>query len=69
MYDIRQPRDDPFPPKTYIAYLRDDAVRRTIGARVRYQQCSMDVGMQFRVTGDSKSSSPSNIQYVYFLRS
>lgn len=32
----------------------NDAVRRAIGVRVRYQQCSMDVAMQFRLTGDSK---------------
>ena len=56
VYDIRQPADVPFPPKTYIAYLQDDAVRRAIGARVRYQQCSMNVASQFRLTGDSKYS-------------
>lgn len=32
----------------------NDAVRRAMGVRVRYQQCSMDVAMQFRLAGDSK---------------
>jgi carboxypeptidase D len=55
VYDIRQPRDDPYPPATYSTYLTDPDVVKAIGARTTYQECPNGPYNKFSQTGDSKS--------------
>jgi hypothetical protein len=58
MYDIREPRVDPFPPKTYIGYLNDPTIMAAIGAKQTYTDCAPQMGpgifSDFVVTGDRK---------------
>lgn len=54
VYDIRQPADDPYPPKTYSTYLSDPKVVKAIGARTNYKECPNGPYNKFSRTGDSK---------------
>lgn len=54
VYDIREPSNDPYPPKTYSTYLSDPTVVKAIGARTNYQECPNGPYNKFASTGDSK---------------
>ena len=56
VYDIRAPRADPNPPKTYSTYLASASVKKAIGAQSDYQECANDPYKAFASTGDSKFS-------------
>ena len=53
VYDIRQPSNDAFPPKTYSTYLTDPTVVKAIGARSAYQECPNGPYQKFASTGDN----------------
>ena len=53
VYDIRQPSNDPFPPKTYSTYLTDPSVVKAIGAKSKYQECPTGILQMFNNTGDN----------------
>ncbi|KAG9233250.1 Alpha/Beta hydrolase protein [Amylocarpus encephaloides] len=55
-YDIRQDGAGTFPSSAYLAYLEREDVRRRIGARGKYVECSDSVGAMFDTTGDSAHS-------------
>ncbi|KAK8075683.1 Carboxypeptidase s1 [Apiospora hydei] len=55
-YDIRQPSKDPFPPNTYVDYLRRPDVMQKIGAKARYESCPNAPGVGFSRTGDDARS-------------
>jgi len=55
VYDIRKPRNNPEPPKTYSTYLNDPEIMRRIGANAKkFEDCTEDSYRQFTSTGDSK---------------
>ena len=56
VYDIRAPKKDPNPPKTYSTYLASASVKKAIGAQSNYQECADDPYQAFASTGDSKCS-------------
>ncbi|KAA8642808.1 putative carboxypeptidase S1 [Aspergillus tanneri] len=56
VYDVRQPRNDPYPPSTYSDYLADAEVKKAIGARAKYQECANGPGQKFSATGDNPRS-------------
>lgn len=60
VYDIRAPRADPNPPKTYSTYLASASVKKAIGAQSDYQECANDPYKAFASTGDSKCLSQKN---------
>ncbi|PYH92089.1 putative carboxypeptidase S1 [Aspergillus ellipticus CBS 707.79] len=53
VYDIREPSDDPYPPQTYVTYLRNETVMKAIGAREEYQECPDAPADKFSSTGDN----------------
>jgi carboxypeptidase C (cathepsin A) len=53
VYDIRAPSNDPNPPKTYSTYISQASVKKAIGAKSTYQECSNAAGRGFSNTGDS----------------
>ncbi|KAK8064528.1 carboxypeptidase S1 [Apiospora phragmitis] len=55
-YDVRQPSQDPFPPNTYVDYLRRPEVMQKIGAKVRFEACPNAPGEGFGRTGDDARS-------------
>jgi carboxypeptidase D len=52
VYDIREPSNDPYPPSTYVRYLRSSAVMKAIGAKSTYQECPNAPYQKFSQTGD-----------------
>ncbi|KAK8121809.1 carboxypeptidase S1 [Apiospora sp. TS-2023a] len=56
VYDVRQPSKDPFPPATYVEYLRRPEVMQKIGAKVRYEECPNGPSEGFGKTGDDARS-------------
>ncbi|RAK95830.1 putative carboxypeptidase S1 [Aspergillus ibericus CBS 121593] len=64
VYDIRRPADDPFPPETYVDYLRDEAVMKAIGARSSYVECPDEPYVKFAETGDLSRSLLSTLSTV-----
>ncbi|QSZ34723.1 hypothetical protein DSL72_007578 [Monilinia vaccinii-corymbosi] len=58
IYDIRQPINSPYPPIDYVKYLHDPAVIKAIGAnpKIKYHECSDNVGNRFGDTGDDSRS-------------
>lgn len=54
-YDVRKGFKNPFPPKTYVAYLRRPEVVKAIGADARtpFAECSEKIFSRFTKTGDS----------------
>lgn len=57
VYDIREPSNDPYPPKTYSTYLSDPKVVKAIGAQTSYKECPSGPYNKFATTGDSKFKS------------
>lgn len=57
VYDIREPSNDPYPPKTYSSYLSDPKVVKAIGAQTRYKECPSGPYNKFSTTGDGKFQS------------
>lgn len=53
-YDVRQPSNDPFPPETYVEYLRRPEIMQKIGAKVRFESCPNGPAEGFGRTGDGK---------------
>ena len=53
-YDIRQPSKDPFPPDTYVEFLRRPDVMQKIGAKVRFEACPDAPSVGFGRTGDGE---------------
>ncbi|KAF4461546.1 carboxypeptidase D [Fusarium albosuccineum] len=51
-YDIRHPRDDPFPPATYSTYLQSSAVMKAIGTQSTYGECPDAPYQKFMSSGD-----------------
>lgn len=58
VYDVREPSNDPYPPKTYSTYLTDASVIKAIGAKSTYQECADQPYNAFASTGDSESILP-----------
>ena len=56
VYDIREPSNDPYPPKTYATYLQTASIQQKIGARVKYQECPAAPYNKFSATGDDSRS-------------
>ena len=56
VYDIREPSNDPFPPKTYATYLQTAPIQQKIGAKVKYQECPEAPYDKFSTTGDDSRS-------------
>ncbi|OOF96855.1 hypothetical protein ASPCADRAFT_145667 [Aspergillus carbonarius ITEM 5010] len=56
VYDVRRPANDPYPPDTYVDYLRNETVMRAIGARSTYAECPDDPYNKFAATGDLSRS-------------
>ena len=54
IYDIRAPRNDPFPPSTYISYLQDCSIQDRIGAQQLYQECPTAPFEMIISSGDCK---------------
>ena len=52
VYDVREPSKDPFPPETYTKYLARADIKKKIGARANYQECSNSAYYGFAETGD-----------------
>ncbi|KAF2429796.1 putative carboxypeptidase S1 [Tothia fuscella] len=52
VYDVRQPRVDPFPPQTYLKYLAQPDIVSKIGAKSKYQECPNGPLRKFSSTGD-----------------
>lgn len=55
VYDVREPSNDPYPPKTYSTYLTQPSVTSAIGAKSTYTECADAPYNKFTSTGDSKS--------------
>jgi hypothetical protein len=53
-YYIPSPRQDPYPPKTYITYLQSKNIMNAIGAQVQFKDCSNATSEKFSKTGDCK---------------
>ncbi|KAF4230986.1 hypothetical protein CNMCM6805_000509 [Aspergillus fumigatiaffinis] len=64
VYDIRQPRNDPFPPQTYSTYLANADVVKAIGAQTKYQECPDGPYNKFSQTGDNPRSFLSTLSDV-----
>ncbi|KAF2258268.1 putative carboxypeptidase S1 [Lojkania enalia] len=64
VYDIRAPSNDPEPPANYVAYLRQSAVTRAIGAQSTYQECPNAPYNKFASTGDNPRSFLSQLSEV-----
>ncbi|OCK87501.1 carboxypeptidase S1, CPD-S1 [Cenococcum geophilum 1.58] len=64
VYDIREPSDDPYPPETYVTYLRSSAVVKAIGAKSTYQECPNAPYNKFSTTGDDARSFLSTLSAV-----
>ncbi|KAF2743562.1 putative carboxypeptidase S1 [Sporormia fimetaria CBS 119925] len=56
VYDIRAAVDNPEPPKNYLDYLDDPAIKKAIGARTTYQECPDGPFDKFQRTGDGARS-------------
>jgi len=56
VYDLRAPANDPFPPETYVSYLRQSSIQTKIGAQQLYQECADAPLGEFISTGDSARS-------------
>lgn len=56
VYDVRQPRKDPFPPTTYLKYLGRADIVSAIGAKKKYEECPNGPLRKFSATGDGQSS-------------
>ncbi|KAM0595077.1 hypothetical protein ACHAP1_000564 [Verticillium nonalfalfae] len=52
VYDIRGPKNDPFPPETYLTYLQTPAVMKAIGAQTTYGECPDAPYTKFISSGD-----------------
>ncbi|KAL5366569.1 Alpha/Beta hydrolase protein [Aspergillus floccosus] len=64
VYDIREPSNDPYPPKTYSTYLSNPTVVKAIGARTNYQECPNGPYNKFASTGDNPRSFLSTLSSV-----
>ena len=64
VYDVRQPADDPYPPKTYSDYLQRADIQAAIGAKQTYQECPNDPYNKFSATGDNSRSTLSELSSV-----
>lgn len=53
VYDIRQPSNDPYPPKTYSSYISSSSIMTKIGAQSQYQECANDPYNKFASVGDN----------------
>lgn len=56
VYDVREPSDDPYPPKAYSAYLQRSDIQQAIGAKQQYQECPEGPYDKFSATGDNSRS-------------
>ncbi|KAH9977058.1 putative carboxypeptidase S1 [Lactifluus volemus] len=63
-YYIPSPRQDPYPPKTYITYLQSKNIMNAIGAQVQFKDCSNATSEKFSKTGDSAISLLSTLSEV-----
>lgn len=63
VYDVREPSNDPYPPKIYSTYLTNSAVIKAIGAKSTYQECANEPYNAFSSTGDSKLPPPQLLKH------
>lgn len=56
VYDVREPSNDPYPPKTYSTYLQRSDIQKAIGAKQTYQECPNGPYNKFSATGDDSRS-------------
>lgn len=64
VYDIREPSNDPYPPKTYSTYLSQASVQAAIGAKSQYQECADAPYNAFTSTGDDSRSTVPHLSSV-----
>ena len=64
VYDIREPSNDPYPPKTYSTYLARADVMKAIGARSKYTECADGPYQKFAQTGDNSRSTLKSLSNV-----
>lgn len=69
-YDIRHPGPGDFPGTAYADYLNDPKIKKKIGAKSNYVQCSDEAKGLFDGTGDCESYPslvPSSLSYPRFI--
>ncbi|KAI9430840.1 putative carboxypeptidase S1 [Lactarius indigo] len=69
VYDLRFPEENPFPPETYVSYLRDSSIHTRIGAQKVYEESSNSVWEKFRTTGDGMPRLPCSSPWCQLTKS